>query len=281
MMWPKKPTWWTEEGTVYVSVPFTWNLPSVAAQLRQRSFLYDRAVVGGPAVELMPEYLADIPNVEIGHDSPGVLQRVNPRATRTTLGCPNHCAFCGIGQGLIEPGGFRELDDWPDLPVVCDNNLLAASDAHFDRVLDRLLKHENVDFNQGLDSRLLTRYHAARLGELDHPTIRLALDHWKPYAREVWDCAFARLRGALIPKRRIAVYCLIGWRDTPQEAWTRCQYIETRGVLVCPLWFHPLDALEWNGLSTEQVALGWTHEHCKHIMSYYYQHRGVPLLAGM
>jgi len=67
MMWPKKPTWWTEEGTVYVSVPFTWNLPSVAAQLRQRSFLYDRAVVGGPAVELMPEYLADIPNVEIGH----------------------------------------------------------------------------------------------------------------------------------------------------------------------------------------------------------------------
>lgn len=92
--WPRKPTRWIDNRVLYVSVPFTWNLPEVRADLMQRSFLWDAAIVGGPAVELMPEYLAGIDGVTIGHDCPGILQRINPQATRTTLGCPNRCGFC-------------------------------------------------------------------------------------------------------------------------------------------------------------------------------------------
>ena len=66
---------------------------------------------------------------------------------------------------------------WPIKPIVCDNNFLATSRAHFNRSIDRLKLVSGVDFNQGLDARLLTKYHADRLSELDLYCVRLAWDH--------------------------------------------------------------------------------------------------------
>ena len=211
--WPKRPTTWIADRVLYISVPFTWNMPGIRRLLRSSSYLWDNVVIGGPGVYLTlhysPGFLDGIPCVKVGDSYPGVLQRVNPLATRTTTGCLFQCVFCGVGNGVIEPGGFRELPDWPDLPVITDNNLLAASEKHFDRVIDRLKlsgvgngviepggfrelpdwpdlpvitdnnllaaseKHFDrvidrlkligwADFEQGLDPRLLTDYHAGR-----------------------------------------------------------------------------------------------------------------------
>ena len=33
--WPKGPTYWCEADMLFVSIPFTWNLPEVRAMLRQ------------------------------------------------------------------------------------------------------------------------------------------------------------------------------------------------------------------------------------------------------
>jgi hypothetical protein len=151
-LWPKKPYMWREFGReLRVSVPFTWNLPELRQFLMQKSAWWEHATVGGPAIALMTNYLDGIQNVEsTTEEDYSVLQFVNPMATRTTTGCVRSCKFCGVGCGKIEPGGFQELFDWPDLPIICDNNLLAASTQHFDRVMDRLEKHTGVDFNQGL-----------------------------------------------------------------------------------------------------------------------------------
>lgn len=270
-IWPKGPTRWTEDSVLYVSVPFTWNLWAVAADLRQRSFLWDRAVVGGPAARLMPEALAGIPNVTIGTDMPGVLQRVNPDATRTTVGCPNRCGFCAVPT--IE-GQFRELNDWPDRPVLCDNNLLAASDAHCDRVFERLAAHGWCDFNQGLDARRLTARHAKRLAEIPGAMVRLALDNMGQ--RKQWQRAYDRLREACFPKSRIRSYALVGFKDTPTEAWERCVFIDEE-VKVLPMWFHELDATRPNVVTERQQQLGWNDRERRRIMRYFYKHSGTPL----
>ena len=72
------------------------------------------------------------------------------------------------------------MDRWEGVVFIntvhCDNNLTAASYSHFDKVIDRLVKWGWADFNQGLDSRLLTAYHAERIHEIKKPIIRLALD---------------------------------------------------------------------------------------------------------
>jgi len=193
----------------------------------------------------MPEYLADV--AEIGDTLPGVLQRVHKKATRTTVGCPNACGFCAVP--IIE-GEFRELDDWLDLPIICDNNLLAATRRHFDKVVDRLKKHKGVDFNQGLDAFRLSASHASRLAELDG-IFRLAWDNvnHEPAVHR----AYQHLRGAGIPPSRIRCYALFGYNDTPDDALYRIQTLVDWGVLPNPMRFTPI-----NGTSRKYVGANWT-----------------------
>ncbi len=270
--WPKAITEWHDGRTGYLSVPFTWLLPAARNRINQRDMFTDRWIVGGPAAYLMPGYLLEYCDCEIRRESLGVLQRVNPQATRTTVGCIRRCEFCGVR--LIE-GRFEELPDWPDQPVLCDNNLLAAHDRHFDRVIDRLIPHGWCDFNQGLDARLLTSHHAKRIAEIKKPIVRLALDHDND--RETWGGAVEMLLDAGIAKSRIRSLVLVAHEDGPTEAKDRCEYVESFGVDASPMWFHPLDTLELNAVTDQQQALGWTHRKRRELMCWYYQHRTLEV----
>uniref|UniRef100_A0A6M3KXY2 Radical SAM superfamily protein n=1 Tax=viral metagenome TaxID=1070528 RepID=A0A6M3KXY2_9ZZZZ len=269
MEWPKKQITWIEDRTLYISVPFTWCLPEVKTIIQQRSFFWNSVIVGGPAIYLMPDYLAEIDYVSVGHNMDGVLQRVNPMATRTTIGCIRSCKFCGVRKF---EGDFKELEDWPNLPIICDNNLLAASQKHFDKVIDRLVKWEWADFNQGLDSRLLTEYHAGRLSRIKKPIIRLALDSIKYI--DAWVVAFEKLIKAGIAKTNIRSYAIVGFDSDPSECWTRCELITKQGIKVLPMWYHALDTLEKNIVTKNQTDLGWNDYERKRIMGWYYKHRG-------
>ena len=270
--WPKRETLWESDGILYVSVPFTWRLPDVSRWLHQRQLFHERVVVGGPAIKLMPDFLSGIDGVTVdAGDLDGVLQRVNPSATRTSVGCSKGCSFCAVGK--IE-GAHLELDDWPDRPIIVDSNLLQCSSAHFDRVCDRLEQHGWADFNQGLDARLLTSHHAERIGRIGRAVCRLSLD--QEQHKEAWERAFGRLRRVGVALKRIRSYVLVGHGTSPDEAWARCRWVEGHRVNVCPQWFHPLDALEVNAVTEEQRALGWDEAERKRLMGWFYQHRGEP-----
>lgn len=233
--------------------------------------MWDTALVGGPAVELMPGYFTGMDHVMEGHDSPGVLQRINPQATRTSTGCNRRCPFCAVGIGKVETGGLKELNDWPDLPVLCDNNLLASSEAHFDKVVDRLKVHGWADFNQGIDARLLTIYHAERLREIGKSVIRLALDGMD-YAEE-WEGAFDILRRVEFPLNQIRSYALVGFNSSPDEAWKRCEWIEKHKIKALPMWFHSLDCMKANQVTKKQKALDWTDYERRRMMQWFYKHK--------
>jgi hypothetical protein len=263
--------------TLYVSVPFTWNMPAVKRLVCSKNMFWTHSVIGGPGAYLClhyyPDFLQGIPNVEVRDFYPGVLQRVNPQATRTTTGCIRQCRFCGIGMGIIEPGGFRPLDEWLDRPVLTDNNLLAAPLGHFDRVIDRLKKWEWCDFEQGLDPRLLTDYHAQRIAEIANPIVRLSLDSSDLHVQGTWVTAFEALRRAGITKHQIRSYVLIGFDTGPEEAWERCRWVENYGVKALPMWYHRLDTLKHNIVTQEQAALGWTDYERRRICQFFYWHK--------
>jgi hypothetical protein len=275
--WPKKPTTWIDNRDLYISVPFTWNMPGVRRLIRQRSTEWDRAVIGGPGVYLClhyyPDFLQGIPNVEVRDSYPGVLQRVNWYATRTTAGCVRNCAFCGIGCGLIEPGGFRIIPNYPDRPVFADNNILAAPERHFEVVITLVRKWEWCDFEQGLDPRLLTDYHAKLIAKIANPVVRLSLDSNSPASIVDWEKAYEALRRAGITKHQIRSYVLIGYRTGPEEAWERCKFVEKHGADALPMWYHRLDALKHNIVTPEQAALGWTDYERRRISQFYYWHK--------
>ena len=268
--WPKKETTWISDRTLHVSIPFTWNLPTVKNKLKQTSFFFDRVVIGGPAIALMPDFFKGVHNVSIGQDMPNVLQTINPMATKTTTGCIRRCGFCCVPK---TEGLLQELSDWPDKPILIDNNLLASSQKHFDKVIDRLIKWEWADFNQGLDSRLLTNYHAERLKQIKKPMIRLALDDIS--YQDQWSIAFEKLIKAGIAKTNIRSYALLGFETGPDEGWKRCEWIETHGIKVLPAWFHGLDALVKNEVTDHQKELGWTETERKRIMQWFYKHKEI------
>jgi len=266
--WPKDITQWVENRTLYMSIPFTWLLDKARVIAWRGSLKWDTVVIGGPAVYLMPNTFDGLPHVSIGRSAPGVLQRVNPQATRTTTGCPRKCGFCGVSR--IEPE-FSELEDWPDLPVLCDNNILAASQPHFDRVCDRLERWGWCDFNQGIDARLLTPYHAERFKRIGQPILRLAYDHQG--MQDQWVRAYETLRAVKITKRQIRSYCLVGFRDTPEQAWANCSFVEGFKIKPLPMWYHSLDALAPNTVTAEQQRNGWTDYERRKIMQWFYQHK--------
>ena len=148
-------------------------------------------------------------------------------------------------------------------PIVCDNNLLAASKKHFNRVIDREKVFDRVDFNQGLDARLLKPSHLSRLAELHLVHIRYSWD-WVGMESQVMDAITATL-AAGIPRKRISIYVLIGIEDTPEDALYRLESVRTLGIKPFPMRYQPLDAL----VKDSHVAPGWTAKELRRMMRYW------------
>jgi len=257
MTWPKNFIDWIEGDTAYVSIPFTWALPRAYQRCVWWANLGYKVRAGGPAVSLMPGYLKDVADIGGEVDA---LPRHNAYATLTSRGCPKRCPFCAVPK--IE-GDLRELPYWEPRPIVCDNNLLACSRRHFDRVIDSLKGIKGVDFNQGLDATLLTPYHAERLAELDLQVVRLAWD-WIGLEGQVMR-AIDTLTKAGIPHRRIRCYVLIGFNDTPDDALYRLETLKGQGVLPNPQRYQPLHTLR----KDSYVAPGWTERKLRDFMRYW------------
>lgn len=257
-IWPKTFVEWIDGDTAYLSVPFTWNLPAAYQRAAWLTASGYKVRAGGPAVSLMPERMSDV--AQIGGDV-DALPRHNPDATFTSRGCIRRCPFCAVPR--IE-GDLRELDDWPVRPVICDNNLLACSRAHFDKVIDRLKPVSGVDFNQGLDARLLTTYHAGRLAEVDC-IVRLAWDWNGSENGNAFMAAYEKLRRARVPKNRIRVYVLIGYKDTPEDALFRLRTCWNMGIKPNPMRYNPLDAMVRDGYVGEH----WTDDLLRQYMRYW------------
>jgi hypothetical protein len=122
----------------------------------------------------------------------------------TTRGCPNRCRFCAVHR--IEPDYVDYVPLIPQIRsadmahgerqnlVLLDNNILASrqtekilkeiADAGFPRGARRNNRKRIVDFNQGLDSRLITQRNARLLSHICLAPVRLAFDsdtQRKPY----------------------------------------------------------------------------------------------------
>lgn len=250
---------WTEENTAFISVVFSWDLREAKKLTMYYRSLGFRVRAGGPAVALNPGAVTNL--AELGGEINALL-RHNPRATFTSRGCPRRCKFCAVPK--LE-GSLVELSDWPVKSIICDNNLLACSTTHFDRVVDRLkaANVKGVDFNQGLDARLLTKHHANRIAELDLRMVRLAWDDTRLESQFI--AAWETLRRSGIPKRKIAVYVLIGFNDTLEDAAYRLRVISDLNSYTVPMRYQPINTPAKNAY----VAPGWTDWQLKAFMRYW------------
>lgn len=251
---------WRANGTLFMSIVFTWDLPR-AKEIATAHGDRKKVIAGGPAVMLMPDYLQGVATIRETTPFPA-LSMFNPMAAFTTRGCVNQCSFCAVPR---TEGAFRELDHFEVRPLICDNNLSAASKKHFDRVIDCLKQagFPAVDINQGLDARLFTNHHASRLAELKGIKIRFAFDSVANEKEVVRAIERARRHGL----NDITCYAICGHGDTVEETLYRLELLRSLDVPSFPQRYQPLYCLNKN----EHVSDvgGWTDEILKKVTTYY------------
>ena len=146
-----------------------------------------------------------------------------------TRGCCRHCEWCVVPQkeGTIHPAAIWEEIKRPDSRemILLDNNVL-ASDHGLEQIDHMGYEPVWIDFNQGLDARLITPQVAQMLARLHWIRfVRLACDTTEmlPVIRQ----ATAYLREAGISPSRFWAYALV---QDVEEAHRRVSALRDMGV---------------------------------------------------
>lgn len=165
-------------------------------------------------------------------------------------GCIRNCPFCAVKR--LEPKYIAKktikhlIDPKHKKVTLFDNNILASP--YWENIFDELEKAKvEVDFNQGLDARLIDTHIAKRLKRLKLPLIRLAYDILG-IERDLKK-AIDILKEAGFNGRRIMVYCLFNNpydNDNPETFLKRIKDLLNWGVVSYPMKYEPLEAREKN-----------------------------------
>lgn len=202
---------------VHISVAFTYDLPR-ADELKKQWRHVAPVKIGGPAL-----------NEEGGEFTPGMY--LKPGYVITSRGCPNKCWFCSVWR--------REGSEIRELAVkegnnVLDDNLLACSDSHIQKVFDMLKrqKYGKPEFTGGLEAARLKDWQVKQLKELKPKSIFFAYDTPDDYeplieaGRKLLDAGFT------ITSHTLRAYVLIGYpKDTFADAERRLTQAIKAGFL--------------------------------------------------
>ena len=147
----------------------------------------------------------------------------------TTRGCIRKCPFCIVPmkEGMVKViGNLYDLWDGKAGKITLyDNNILAIP-THFGLICAEAMDNNiTLDFNQGLDHRLLSSDIVRLLKLLSHTEYRFAFDS-PAYYKSV-DRAIKLLQEGGI--NRSLWYVLVGFNTTFQEDLNRLNFLRERG----------------------------------------------------
>lgn len=259
---------------IYVTSLFTYAWKPVHDTIDFYKQWYPKAeiILGGIYASLMPEHAAAA-GVEV---FTGVWDEVENYMPAWDLvpgwkssilfssrGCIRKCPFCGVR--LCEPNfiasqSVRHLIFSGHKKIVCwDNNILASP--YLKNIFEEFKESGlEVDFNQGLDARLLTAEVAYLLKNMKIKTIRLAYD--ETVNRNFLFKAIQNLKNVGFRSKDIFVYVLYNFQDNPIDFLERIKDLMEWEVVAYPMRYEPIDSLEkgkyispgWTALELEMVA---------------------------
>jgi hypothetical protein len=156
----------------------------------------------------------------------------------TSRGCIRNCGFCIVSEkeGFIRDNTPISEFLHPDHKkvVLLDNNFQASP--KWRENLEYIIEHDlKVNFNQGLDIRILTREFAEAVAQVKYYSwtfkrrgLHFAFDDMR-YEKQVW-AGIDLLEDAGINLKNVLFYVLIGYNTTEKEDLYRINSLYERGV---------------------------------------------------
>lgn len=206
---------------VYMSKVFSftedYNYPIYADEIHKGGSGYCISLVDGKEVYDKSKD-KDLP-YEIEHIYPDY--SIYPTLTKDTAygfltrGCPRGCDFCHVeakeGRRSYKVADLSEFWRGQRNIVLCDPNILACKE--WEQLLQQLIDSgASVDFNQGLDIRLMTPKKAEMIARIKTKAIHFAWDRYED--KELIEPKFREFRAASkIPHHNLQVYVLCGDRE--------------------------------------------------------------------
>ena len=144
-------------------------------------------------------------------------------------GCPRGCGFCHVKdkEGLCSHKVADLSEFWNGQKYIslCDPNVLAGKD--WRGILQQLIDSKAyIDFNQGLDIRLMTEEKAEMLKKIKIKQVHFAYDRFQD--RKIVEKRFRILRDITGWKRnKVSVYVLVNYDTTPEQDLERIYFLRS------------------------------------------------------
>lgn len=197
-----------EYDEIHISVAFTWDIERAKWLAKQWEFVAP-VKIGGPAM-----------NGEGDEFVPG--QYLRHGITITSRGCPNNCPWCFIKKPL------QELSIYPGNNII-DNNLLACSARHLDKVFRMLGDQREIKITGGLEAARITDKITEQLRSLRIRRIYTAYDHPSRFLETAKAIGILRRH---FSRDSVSCYVLIGFgNDSIDEAEGRLRLILETGAM--------------------------------------------------
>lgn len=209
----------------YASCVFTWHCKQVIG-------LPENAIIGGSGVDLKKSLP---PEVEHCMPDYSLYPKVNFSLGFSSRGCPRKCPWClvpGKEGGIVPWASIYEFWEKRHKKIVLmDNNLLAAPNWQ-ETMTDLIKERVEVDFNQGLDIRLVNEENVEYLRQVRTKQLRFAFDdiHYETAVREGINLL---LRNGIIP-RKLSFYVLVGF-NKHDTAIDRVEILKSYNVDIYPM----------------------------------------------
>ena len=237
-----------EFDEIWITTVFTFDIPHAVGMVREAKNRAGRVLVGGVSATLLPEKFEDegvevhrglIPDAEAFSPDYSLLGFAPEYSiSHTSRGCVRRCGFCMVHR--LEPE-FGNRRDWvrdihQDTKKVLffDNNWLAKDiedvkqDVSTMRALVDAGRITSIDFNQGLDARLMTEELADLLEGVPIKPVRFAFDGMQEDGHYQRAVRMMAARGF----HNFMSYVLYNFKDTPEDFYYR---LRESVMLACEL----------------------------------------------
>lgn len=149
-----------------------------------------------------------------------------------TRGCPRGCAFCHVGdkEGKMsyKVADLSEFYRGQKNIVLCDPNILACKE--WKPLLQQLIdSNAYVDFNQGLDIRMMTEEKAEMLSKIKIKEIHFAWDRYEDKELVLPRLEMFAKYSNLVGKHNAIVYTLVNFDTTLEQDLERIYTLRKMG----------------------------------------------------